>query len=386
MFFATSIDENTFYKIELVDEVSKKVEITKTEFDAESQQSGQPTSYVFPGFVDLQVNGYRGVDMSDPSLTSERMEEFCRELASLGVTRFLPTITTNSGAEIIRSLMNLNALTQNCELFRAMSLGIHLEGPYISPKDGPRGAHPKQFCRPPEIAEFQSFQKAADGQIRILTLSPEYDQAADFIRQVADDVVVSIGHTAASPEQIRNAVDAGAKMSTHLGNGMHPNIPRHPNYLWEQLAADELFGGIIADGVHLPDAVLKTLVRAKTLNKCFLVSDTTSLSGMPPGLYENSVLGDVEVTEDERLVVAGQRILNAGAYKPLKSAVPIVSRAVGLGFSESMELVCNNPLNAIGAKANPSSYAIIAKSMKNDIVINGCVIDGRFLKPNSQTS
>lgn len=375
MFFATSIDENTFYKIELVDGVSKKVEITKTEFGAESQHAKQPTGYVFPGFIDLQVNGYRGVDMSDSSLSPERMEEFCRELASLGVTRFLPTITTNGRAELIRSLENLNALKQNCELFRAMSLGIHLEGPYISPDDGPRGAHPKQFCRPPEFSEFQSFQKAANGQIRILTLSPEFEQSTDFIRQVVDDVVVSIGHTAASPEQIRKAVDAGAKMSTHLGNGMHPNIPRHPNYLWEQLAADELFGGIIADGVHLPDAVLKTFVRAKTLNKCFLVSDTTSLSGMPPGLYENSVLGDVEVTDDERLVVAGQRVLNAGAYKPLKSAVPIVSRAVGLSFSESMELVCDNPLNAIGAESNPLNYVVFTRSRAGEIEIQLNVIN-----------
>ena len=383
MFFATSINENTFFKIELLDGIAKKVEITKTEFEAESQQTSLTTCYVFSGLIDLQVNGYSGVDMSDSNLSTETMERFCLDLASLGVTGFLPTITTNGRTELIRSLENLSILTQKCELFRSMSLGIHLEGPYISPDDGPRGAHPKQFCRPPEISEFECFQKAANGQIRILTLSPEFEQSADFIRQIADDVVVSIGHTAATPEQIRKAVEAGAKMSTHLGNGMHPNVRRHPNYLWEQLAADELFGGMIADGVHLPDSTLKTFVRAKTLDKCFLVSDTTSLSGMPPGLYENSALGNVEVTGDQRLVVAGQRILNAGAYKPLKSAIPIVSLAVGLSFSESMKLVCENPLDAIEAEPNPSNYVVFTRSRTGEIEIQLNVINDRpvYLKP-----
>lgn len=377
MFFATSINENTFFKIELLDGIAKRVEITKTEFEAESQQTSLTTCYVFPGLIDLQVNGYNGVDMSDSNLSTERMERFCLDLASLGVTGFLPTITTNGRTELIRSLENLSILARKCELFRSMNLGIHLEGPYISPDDGPRGAHPKQFCRPPEISEFESFQKAANGQIRILTLSPEFEQSTDFIRQIADDVVVSIGHTAATHQQIRKAVEAGAKMSTHLGNGMHPNVPRHPNYLWEQLAADELFGGMIADGVHLPDSTLKTFVRAKTLDNCFLVSDTTSLSGMPPGLYENSGLGNVEVTDDQRLVVAGQRILNAGAYKPLKSAIPIVSHAVGLSFSDSMKLVCENPLDAIEAEPNPSNYVVFTRSRTGEIEIQLNVINDR---------
>ncbi len=379
-FFATSIDEQDFYQIDIADGVSRKSEVTRPEYEAGLQRSLHPKHYVFPGFIDLQVNGFRGVDMSDPNLDSDTIEAFCHEMACMGVTGFLPTITTNGQSELSGSLKNLTKLTRQSELFRSMSLGIHLEGPYISPDDGPRGAHPKPFCRPPEISEFRMLQDAADGQIRILTLSPEYDQADDFIRQVVDDVIVSIGHTSATPDQIRRAVDAGATMSTHLGNGMHPHIPRHPNYLWEQLAADELFGGIIADGVHLPAAVLKTFVRAKTMDKCFVVSDTTSLSGMPIGLYKNSVLGDVEVTEDERLVVAGQRILNAGAYKPLKAAIPIISHAVGIDFSDAIKLACDNPLAAIHETANPSNYVIISKSIENEIEIKATVINKQMIE------
>jgi N-acetylglucosamine-6-phosphate deacetylase len=378
-FFATSIDEQAFYQIDITDGVSRKLEVAGHQYEAGLQHSLDPKHYIFPGFIDLQVNGYRGVDMSDPKLDAETIDQFCREMALMGVTGFLPTITTNGQNELLCSLKNLAQLTTQSQLFRSMSLGIHLEGPYISPDDGPRGAHPKPFCRPPEISEFRLLQDAADGQIRILTLSPEYDQAADFIRQISDKVVVSIGHTAATPDQIRNAVDAGASMSTHLGNGMHPNIPRHPNYLWEQLAADELSGGMIADGVHLPHAVLKSFVRAKTLDNCFLVSDTTSLSGMPVGLYENSVLGDVEVTDDDRLVVAGQRILNAGAYQPLKAAIPIISRAAGLAFSQAVKLACDNPLTAIHQTANPSNYVIISKSMENEIEIKATLINEQMV-------
>ena len=167
-------------------------------------------------------------------------------------------------------------------------LGIHLEGPYISTEDGPRGAHPLEHVREPDWDEFQQWQDIAEGMIRVVTLAPEKEGAYPFIEKlVANDIIVSLGHTDASAEDIRAAVNAGAKLSTHLGNGAHAVIRRHPNYIWEQLAADELHASLIVDGHHLPPTVVKSMMRAKTLNRCILISDATALAGMPPGLISS---------------------------------------------------------------------------------------------------
>src|SRR5690606_36313484 len=151
-------------------------------------------------------------------------------------------------------------------------------------------------------------QDAAEEAIRLLALSPEHEGSDAFIANaVQSGVLIAIGHTQATSDQIRSAVDAGARMSTHLGNGAHPMLRRHPNYLWDQLAEDRLTASLIVDGHHLPPAVVKTFVRAKGAERCVLVSDVTGMAGMPPGRYDQTSIGPVEVLEDGRLVVAGQR-------------------------------------------------------------------------------
>src|SRR5207244_4307325 len=162
----------------------------------------------------------------------------------------------------------------------------HREGPDLSPEDGPRGAHPRQHIRPPDWDEFRRLQDAAGGLIRLVTLAPEHDGALPFIEKlVAAGVVVSLGHTAASGACIRAAAKAGARLSTHLGNGAHAILPRHPNYIWEQLAADELWASIICDGHHLPPSVARCIVRVKTPARTILTSDAGSLAGLAPGHY-----------------------------------------------------------------------------------------------------
>ena len=319
------------------------------------------------GLVDLQVNGYLGTDLSDPNLSVEHAESFCRQLAGVGVTRLLPTITTNSHQALIASLRRLSSLSEESDLFSRMTLGIHLEGPFISKLDGPRGAHPREFCRPCDLNEFALLQQAAQGLIKVVTLSPEYESATSFIAEITrQGLIASIGHTAASPEQIQSATQQGAQMSTHLGNGMHTEIARHPNYLWEQMASDELHAGLIADGVHLSPAILKSIVRTKTPQKCFLVSDTTSLSGQPAGRYRDSVLGDVEVTDDRRLVIAGQRLLQAGAYKPLKDAIPIIMRDADVSFTTALKMASEFPAAAIGHR---DSFPFDPQSCTGDFIV-----------------
>jgi N-acetylglucosamine-6-phosphate deacetylase len=305
--------------------------------------------WISPGFVDLQVNGYGGQEFNDAKLTVEQVERICLSQDACGVTRFLPTLTTDGHAVLAHGMRTIASACEQSADVRARVAGIHLEGPFLSKEDGPRGAHPLAHCRPPDWGEFSRLQEAAGGRIRLLTISPEYDVAAAFIAEaVASGVLVAIGHTAATSNQIRAAADAGARMSTHLGNGAHGQIRRHPNYIWDQLADDRLTASLIVDGHHLPPAVVKSFVRAKTPERCVLVSDITGMAGQPPGRYRTTGLGEVEMLEDGRLVVAGQRQYLAGAAQPIGVGVANVMQFAGVDLAAAIEMASGRPAALIG--------------------------------------
>lgn len=303
---------------------------------------------VGPGLVDLQINGYGGIEFNDPALTVDKVRKVSLAFDPFGITRFLPTCTTDSYTVFHHSFGTIAQACDNLPEVAARVAGIHMEGPYISPDDGPRGAHPRQHVRPPDWDEFQRLQEAARGRIKLLTISPEYDGSPALIAKVAaSGVLVAIGHTKATTSQIQAAVDAGAKMSTHLGNGAHPQIKRHPNYIWDQLAEDRLVASLITDGHHLPAAVVKSMIRAKTPPRCVLVSDITGMAGMPPGRYSTG-LGDLEVLEDGRLVIAGQRDILAGASQPLTVCVANAMRLGAVDLPTAVEMASTAASRLIG--------------------------------------
>jgi N-acetylglucosamine-6-phosphate deacetylase len=316
---------------------------------AESRQ----LPWVAPGFVDLQVNGYRGQEFNASDLTSEQVLNVCHDMDVDGVTTFLPTSTTHS---FDRQCAAMRALAKACEELPEVASrvpGFHLEGPYISPADGPRGAHPREHTRPPDWDEFQRIQEAAGGRIRILTMSPEYEGAARFIeRAVAAGVVVAIGHTTADSAQIRAAVNAGARMSTHLGNGAHGQIRRHPNYIWDQLADDRLTASLIVDGHHLPPAVVQSFVRGKTPERCVLVSDLVGMAGMPPGRYPQTSVGDIEILENGCIVVGGQRQYLAGAGFPITVGIANVMRFAQIDLRTAINMASRWPARLIGTDSS----------------------------------
>jgi N-acetylglucosamine-6-phosphate deacetylase len=193
-------------------------------------EAGETLPWIAPGLIDLQINGYAGVNFNEVPIRAEQVHAVTRRLLAEGVTGYLPTVTTNRIERMTEELAGIAACRRADPLVRAAVPGIHLEGPFITPEDGARGAHRREHVRAPDWELFTRFQEAADGLIRIITLSPEWEGAEAFIaRCVGSGVIVSIGHTSASPDQIRRAVQAGARMSTHLGNGTHPILPRHPN-------------------------------------------------------------------------------------------------------------------------------------------------------------
>jgi len=312
-----------------------------------SVRKGKGEAYVGPGLVDLQINGFRGLDFNTLPVADDLPGRVTRELWSEGVTSYYATVTTNA-PDAIESAVH--AIARACladEDAGAGIAGIHLEGPFISPEDGPRGAHERRYVTAPDWKKFQRWQKAAGGRIRLLTMSPEWPGSAAFVRRCADSgVTVSIGHTAASVDQIRYAVAAGASMSTHLGNGCHLMLPRHPNYLWEQLAQDALAACIIADGFHLPDAVIKAIMRVKGPN-AMLASDAVYLSGLKPGRYTTHIGGKVVLTDDGRLCLAKNPKLLAGSVQMLIRSVEHLIRAGLADPGEAWEMASSRPAFAM---------------------------------------
>ncbi|KIL40384.1 N-acetylglucosamine-6-phosphate deacetylase [Gordoniibacillus kamchatkensis] len=304
--------------------------------------------WIGPGFVDLQINGYAGMDFNTLPIAPHTTSRLSRALWSEGVTSFFPTVITNSEDAILEAV---SAIARECEEDEAAGsavAGIHLEGPFISPEDGARGAHSRAYVRAPDWPLFQRWQEAARGRIKIVTVSPEWPEAEAFIRRCADSgVLVSIGHTAAAPDQIARAVAAGAAMSTHFGNGAHPVLPRHPNYLWEQLAADELWTCLIADGFHLPDSVLKVAMKVKG-DKALLVSDAVMFSGMPAGTYESHIGGKVVLTPQGRLQMADQPQLLAGSVKMLPAGVSHLVKRGLCSLGEAWEMASVRPAKRVG--------------------------------------
>jgi N-acetylglucosamine-6-phosphate deacetylase len=229
-----------------------------------------------------------------------------------------------------------------------MVCGCHLEGPYISNEDGPRGAHPKQHVRAADWSEFQKLQSISGNRIRLVTIAPESKNAIEFIRQaVQSGVVIAIGHTAATPEQIRAAVDAGARLSTHLGNGCHAMIHRHRNVIFEQLADDRLSASLIVDGHHLPPSLVKTIIRVKRPRKVILTCDAAGWAGCPPGIYSNK-LGKSEILPNGKLVVAGQTELLAGSTNQLDECVSNVMQFADVKLKDAIDMASRNPAKLLG--------------------------------------
>src|SRR5579885_384426 len=321
-------------------------ELVEIEFDraitnVDPLLSGEVEDWLAPGFVDLQVNGFAGVDYNSPRAAHEEIARSIQVMFSTGVTRFFPTVITGAPEEMSGALANLAAAKESLEDGAAME-AFHVEGPHISPEDGPRGAHPARWVRPPSIDEFHRWQDAARGHVRLVTLSPEWPEAPRYIEQLArEGVVASIGHTRATPAQIRDAVSAGATFSTHLGNGAHAMLAKFPNYIWDQLAEDRLAASFIVDGIHLDDAFLKTALRAKGVERSVLVTDAVMPAMCAPGFYRLGEV-DVELNQQGRVHLRGGTRL-AGSSLRMDHAVGNVMRIAGLSVTEAVAMATTNP-------------------------------------------
>jgi N-acetylglucosamine-6-phosphate deacetylase len=305
-------------------------------------------SWLSPGFVDLQVNGFGGDDVNDERPDPETILSLTRKMIARGVTTYLPTIITAAEGRITAALGAIAEARRRSSLVADAVPFVHVEGPSISPTEGFRGAHPVEHVRPPSLAEFERWQEASGGLVGMVTLSPHFKETEEYVRALAvRGVRIALGHTDASAEEIHRAVNAGARLSTHLGNGIAGLIPRHSNVLWPQLADDRLTATVIADGHHVPADMLKVIVRAKGVDRCILVSDAVALAGMAPGTYTTAVGGRVELHANGRLNLAGTEFL-AGAAVPLKDGIARAMAMVGCSLAESLRMATENPGRVAG--------------------------------------
>jgi N-acetylglucosamine-6-phosphate deacetylase len=340
-----------YQAIDLFTDTALHIETEEGQLTAvRSAQPEATASYICPGFFDIQVNGWRGLDYSGPDLDREGILSVVRTLAGAGTTRHLPTIITNTQERICRNLEVIAGARSSSTLLRAAIPGVHIEGPYISPEEGSRGAHDPSFIRAPSAAEYREWQDASGGAVKIVTLAPEQPGSIRFIEELAaDGVVPAIGHTGADPETVRKAVAAGAKLSTHLGNGSPDILPRLSNFLWEQLACDSLHASIISDGFHLPASVIRVMERSKGRERLILISDASPIGGLTPGEHNWGNM-NVEVEENGRLGLAGTPYL-AGAGHLLDWDIIHFMQAAGVTLKEAVTLAAINPRRFLGTAA-----------------------------------
>lgn len=298
-------------------------------------------TYVAPGLIDNQINGFANVDFSGDDLTTEGVVSAANALLKEGVTTWLPTLVTNSYENLVKNFRILDEACKKDILLESCIAGFHLEGPFISPEDGFRGCHPVEHIRKPSWDEFTNYRKAAGDRIIQVTVAPEVEGAMDFIKRCTEEgIVIAIGHSNANASQINKAVELGARLSTHLGNGCANMIHRHYNPLWAQLANEKLTPSIIADGNHLLPEEIQVFLKVKGVNNLILTSDVIYLAGMAPGRYTFSGM-EVILKEDGMLLNASQNVL-AGASFPLKRGVGNIMKFTGVPLYSAVKMATEN--------------------------------------------
>jgi N-acetylglucosamine-6-phosphate deacetylase len=335
--------------------------------------------YLSPGFFDPQVNGFAGVDFNSKDLTPEGFHQAAHSLAAFGITRFLPTLITASHERMIQQLKIVAAAIENDPFLRKMCPGIHLEGPYISPEDGPRGVHPREFVRPPQWEEFKGFQEACRGKIRCITLAPEVEGAIHFIERCAlDGMIVGLGHTDASETVLEDAVRAGARVSCHLGNGTRPLLPPHRNPIQKQLAMDQLMATIITDGIHLPPYVVRNFFRSKGRDRTMLTTDCVAGAGAPRGRY---TLGDLEVeVRDDWVARLPDSLRLAGSALTMDRAISNLIRFADVDLASAMKVAGENGrklFSEVSGEISPGySGDLVLFEYQNELMVRSTWIDG----------
>ena len=348
---------------------------------------GSKKLYIAPGLIDNQVNGFIGISFLSETggiLTLKGVKKATRALWERGVTTYLPTLITNSHEELLNIFLKLADFKNDKSLLGSIP-GFHLEGPYISPEDGYRGAHSKKFVRPPDWNEFMELYKASGNSIMTVTLAPEVEGAMEFIRKCSEKgIVVALGHHNATAEIIEKAVENGAKICTHLGNGCANTINRHINPLWPQLSNDKLSISIICDGFHLNKEEIRVFYKVKGNENTIITSDVTEFAGMAPGLYKIFDGEVIELTADGELRYPAQKVLY-GSASTINKGVQHIMNATGCSLADAIQMASTNPAKLYGLNDRGSidtgkrADLILFELNDSELVIKKTYVNGKLV-------
>jgi N-acetylglucosamine-6-phosphate deacetylase len=299
-------------------------------------------------YVDLQINGYAGIDFNRDGLEANDLHRVCERLGADGVGGCLATIITDDLDAMCRRLSALASLRERDPLATRLIAGLHIEGPFLNEQAGYRGAHPPDAIRPADPDSMKRLLDAAAGLTRIVTLAPERDEGFTVTRMLAaQGIVVSAGHTDASLDQLRGAMDAGLAMFTHLGNGCPMQMDRHDNIVQRTLSLpDPLWMSFIADGAHISFPALGNYLRLAGEARAIVVSDCTAPAGLGPGRY---TLGRWDiVVGDDMVPHAPDRSHLVGSGITMKRSAENLRSALGLSEATIRRLTCDNPRTVLG--------------------------------------
>jgi N-acetylglucosamine-6-phosphate deacetylase len=301
-----------------------------------------------PEYLDLQLNGYKGIDFNSDSLTAVSLHEACDLLRADGVAGILATVITDSLDRMTARLAKIAEIRREDPLVSAVICGMHIEGPFLNETPGYVGAHPPEHVCPANVDDAKRLLDAADGLARLVTLAPERDAGMKVTRFLAEQrVIVSAGHCDASVNQMRAAIDAGLSMFSHLGNGCPMLLHRHDNIIQRVLSlSDQLTVCFIADGVHVPYPALGNYLECIGIDKAIVVTDGTSAAGLGPGRY---TIGSQQILIGDDLVAwAPDHSHFIGATATMPHVAAKLEQNLGLSREQVEQLTATNPRRALG--------------------------------------
>lgn len=293
-------------------------------------------------YVDLQVNGFYGVDFNADQGELHAWETACQRLMDDGVQAILATVITDSIEAMSTRLQRIHSFSQQSSIVRQLIVGVHIEGPFLNPHPGYIGAHPVQHAKMASLSDMDRLLDAAQGMTRLVTLAPEQDPDFHVTTCLAQQgILVSAGHCNPSLDQLQGALDAGLRLFTHLGNGCPLQMHRHDNIIQRVLAcADRLHIGLIGDGVHVPLFALQNYLKTAGIERCFVVTDAISAAGLGPGTYQ--LANQTVVVDDDLATWSADRSHLTGSAVTMQRTVQNLVR-IGLTPDQIRQLVYETP-------------------------------------------
>jgi N-acetylglucosamine-6-phosphate deacetylase len=340
-----------------------------------------PESTLIPALFDVHIHGSGGHDVMEA--TESALRPIGAFLGRHGVGAYCATTVTAPLDSLLRSLSGLAKLMQ-APLDGARPVGIHLEGPFLSPHK--RGAHAESQLLTPSVALFDRMWEAAEGNIRVMTIAPELPGAEETIAHATKlGVRVSLGHSDATAEAARRGVLAGAVTATHTFNAMRRFDHRDPGLLGEVLTNDDLFAEIICDGLHVDPIAVRLFWKAKGAERALLVTDAMAGTGMPDGVYR---LGELEVRVRDGRCIIGENTI-AGSTLSLDRAVRNFAEFTGASLAEAVALATRNPARMTGLDGEigtlaPGRSADIAVLSQNHAVVETLLHGEPQLAPSTE--